>query len=1071
MPRLPRAVALLAATLLWLPATAGAVPGFPSTTTFRVDAQLGGTGSLATPVNLAQASRRSVSADGTKIAFSSASDGLSTEDDDRVSNVFVRDRTSGTVTFVSRATGASGAPASVGSFSPSISDDGTRVTFSTQSALDPADTNGAADVYVRDLVAQTTTLVSRAAPGGPVGDGPSFAGQISGDGTTVVFASNAKNLDPADPNATPDVYRVVLGGPAQLVSRANGDNGAVGNGASDFPSVSDDGSVIAFGSSSSNLGPADANNAADVYVRDVGANPDTTVLASAPDQATTATGNGNSERPAISGDGTRVAFESRASNLGDGDLDSTIDVHRRTIGTQTTTLISRATGVGGAKGNGESTDAAISDDGLTVAFRSQATNLDPAKTTAGGVYVRRTGSSTTVLGSRLDGASGAAIDVPAFTPVLNDANTASAQVVVFQAKGGLDPDVPDALPSQVYLRTFDAAQDLVAVSRGPGGAPFANDGGTTTISRGAVSADGRYVALVGTLPAYGFRGQQVWRRDLVSGTVVLVSRPDGLGSLPVPGQFGDATISADGSRVAFSSSVGYDPGDTDTQKSQVYVRDIPAGTTTWASRADGSAGAEPNRPATDPSISGDGRRVAFQSDATNLGDGATNGNQHIHVRDLVTGQTLLASRADGADGAQGGGNQYQPRLSDDGTRVAFESSSANLADGDDDTSDDVHVRDLAAGRTMLASKSSGGVKGDGGSNQLDLSGDGRRVVFNSSATNLDPRDSSGTDSVYVHDLVTGDTRVLSLRADGTELTDSTEEPSIGRDGSVVAFQTQDPVLSGGATTDQLYVVPSDGSAAPRLVSRLDGAQGLPWSRDIDTGIVSGDGSCALWSGDVDERLDGPSDYPGVFARAAGGECPRVEPDTTITEVAADAGGGKRRFAFVSTEDGSSFACSVDGAAETACTSPFTSAALAAGAHTFAVRAVDPGGVADPTPAAAAFTVTAAGGVIVTPTPPQGTKPRITKVTIGRVRAGRKATIRLRLNVAAAVRVTVERRSGKRYRKLGTLKAVRAKAGAVRITLPAKVRGKRLRKGTHRISIVATSGTLRSATVRKTFIVR
>ena len=132
------------------------------------------------------------------------------------------------------------------------------MSFASQATnLDAADTDAASDVFVRDLTRQTIELVSRAGGiDGEAGNGESQAARISGDGRWVTFASTASNLDPADGDATRDVFvRDVQDAVTTLVSRAAGVAGVSGNGASDTPDISADGRYVTFSSTSSNLDP------------------------------------------------------------------------------------------------------------------------------------------------------------------------------------------------------------------------------------------------------------------------------------------------------------------------------------------------------------------------------------------------------------------------------------------------------------------------------------------------------------------------------------------------------------------------------------------------------------------------------------------------------------------------------------------------------------------------------------------------------------------------------------------------------------------------------------------------
>ena len=209
-----------------------------------------------------------------------------------------------------------------------------------------------------------------------------------------------------------------------LVSRATGAAGAKGNDYSSSMAISADGRLVAFSSEASNLHPDDTDgglDGRDVLVRDLGANT-TTLVSRASDAAGVAgaKGNGESGSAAISADGRFVAFASGASNLHPDDTDTTWDIFVRDLETNTTTLVSRATGaagVAGAKGNGGTYNPAISADGRFVTFSSYASNLHPDDgDTTQDVFVRDLEANTTTLVSRADGASGAKGNGYAFEP-------------------------------------------------------------------------------------------------------------------------------------------------------------------------------------------------------------------------------------------------------------------------------------------------------------------------------------------------------------------------------------------------------------------------------------------------------------------------------------------------------------------------------------------------------------------------------------------------------------------------------------------------------------------------------
>ncbi len=215
---------------------------------------------------------QAISGDGRHVAFTSFADNLSAEDDNAFGNIFARDVQARTTTLVSRAAGPGGTAADGGSNVPAMSADGRHVAFeSSADNLSGEDDNVAADIFVRDLQAGTTTLVSRAAGAGGAGsDAGSFAPAISADGRHVAFESDADNLSGEDLNTARNVFaRDLQAGTTTLVSRVGGPGGGGAFGASSAAAISADGRHVAFVSDAPNLSADDVNGVANVFVRDL----------------------------------------------------------------------------------------------------------------------------------------------------------------------------------------------------------------------------------------------------------------------------------------------------------------------------------------------------------------------------------------------------------------------------------------------------------------------------------------------------------------------------------------------------------------------------------------------------------------------------------------------------------------------------------------------------------------------------------------------------------------------------------------------------------------------------------
>ena len=292
----------------------------------------------------------------------------------------------------------------------------------------------------------------------------------------------------------------------------------------------------------------------------------------------------------------------------------------------------------------------------------------------------------------------------------------------------------------------------------------------------------------------------IYVKDLVSGELVLASTS----FTGVKSDFNSfsPSISADGTLVAFVSyATNLDPRDSDGFV-DIYVKDLVTGDITLASTSD--ADVKGNAGSDQASLSADGTRVAFTSSATNLDRHDRDDVVDVYVKNLTTGDIELASTT--SSGIKGNENSWTPSLSSSGTQVAFFSYATNLDPADPDDLQDVYVKDLETKVLVLASTSSQGVKGNGDSLFVDLSADGQRVAFLSSATNLHPRDGDPFIDVYVKDLRRGGI-YLATTSDHRRKPKGgvPDAPRLTADGKAVAFGTTS-TLEPPADSDHLYDV-------------------------------------------------------------------------------------------------------------------------------------------------------------------------------------------------------------------------------------------------------------------------
>lgn len=834
------------------------------------------------------ADRPAVSHDGRYVAFVSAADVLDPAAHPDAVNVYRKDRATGQVVLVSRANGPAGAAFPFDSFSPAISDDGNRVAFMTVAPLDPSDTDGARDVYVRDIAAGTTVLASV----GTTADVDDF--DLSGNGRYVVFATFGQVL-PSDANAHSDVYRRdLLTSTTELVSDDVAGGTRAGNGSSRMPSISDDGVWVAFSSAATDLiSPAPGGASFQAYARDMTAG--RTYLVSARDGSPTAGANGDASDTDITGTGdvggsppsgrpdkVLVAYTSIAT-----DLDASSDgapgasVFLRLIGDPQSRLVSRADGVAGVNADSRAHTPSVADGGAIVVFTSDATNLG-AGDDYYGVYIRNHSTGRT----RLLSASN--------RYAVRGAVSGNARYAVWYEAGASADSDPSL--GAVFGRSYDAGSSTLGsislVSRPPGAAPFLSPAimvqtsGVDLQAPVVISADGRYVAFTARnterLPGGRPGGAaQVYRRDTLTGAIELVSRANGPNGAPADGVQGVPAMSADGNRIAFSSTASLHPAHTGST-TEIYVRDIAAGTTVLVSRADGVAGAAANATSRNPAISADGNRVAFVTAATNLG--VADRVSHVYLRDIPTGVTRLVDRASGPAGAAGNGAAEMPSLSRDGRLVAFASNATNLDPDDADSSSDIYVRDMATNVTALVSRRNGldGRKAGSYSTSPALSADGRVVVFAASDEQIAPEAGPWrfAQQVVARTLATGANVLVSRGPDGTPANRDADSPSINADGSVVAFASSATNLLPGRGGNVRQAVFARNLATGALAGPpAFGIEGAYPQQGAMLPAISGDGQCVAFPARGHNAATGVAgDFLTAYVYVVSGACPKPLPE-------------------------------------------------------------------------------------------------------------------------------------------------------------------------------------------------
>lgn len=216
-----------------------------------------------------------------------------------------------------------------------------------------------------------------------------------------------------------------------------------------------------------------------------------------------------------------------------------------------------------------------------------------------------------------------------------------------------------------------------------------------------------------------------------------------------------------------------------------------------------SSGNEANGSSSAAAISGDGRFVAYSSSADNLVAGDTNEARDIFLHDVQTGLTSRVSVS--SAGSQGNDASGSASISGNGRFVTFSSTADNLVGGDTNEQGDVFVHDVQTGVTRLVSVSSTGEAGNGISQNPTISADGRFVAFSSEADNLVAGDTNEAGDIFIHEIETGITTRVSVGWSGEQASEGVESYSMSADGRFVAFTADGENLVPGEDDCAIYI--------------------------------------------------------------------------------------------------------------------------------------------------------------------------------------------------------------------------------------------------------------------------
>ncbi|HYG63092.1 MAG TPA: hypothetical protein VEL74_10965, partial [Thermoanaerobaculia bacterium] len=815
------------------------------------------------------------SSDGRFVVFLSAEAHLvpGQVDTNRTTDVFLRDRATGTTVLVSRSATSPTTAANDSSTAPVLSADGRYVAFSslaTDLVAGQTDNNFLADLFLFDRVTGTVTLVSHAASS-PATTGNHTAGgavSLSADGAYIAFTSPAGNLVAGQGGGAG--VQVFLydraAGTNRLVSHAAGSATFASAAGADRPTLSADGRWVVYESGSEDLVAGSDLPATAVFLFD--RTTGTNILVSRSSGSMTQGGDGASTSPRISADGLWVAFQSTASNLVAGVTGSSSqDIFLWERQTGAMTLVTHDASSASTEAGVFSFLAGISADGGRVLFSALSTNLVPGQSGPAGLtkiflFDRATGANTLV--NHAAGSPAAVADQGDFRAFLSG----DGRFVAFTTSArNILPGAPETnLDDDVFL--YDHAGGGTSLASRVAGTAAAYPQGNSVGS--GISDGGEHIVFVSTVAnlASGVRDfngiEDVYTHDRVAGTAELVSR---LASPSLSaGAFTDSTdlptlTSTDGRWVVFTSSApNLVPGQVEDEAApgatrDVFLHDRATGTTLLVSR---KAGATPataaSNSSSNPVISADGRWVAFQSLAEDLvADQAQSWTDYFNVflYDRDTGIITLLSHAAGLPSTSANNHSGLPSISADGSRILFRSLATDLGATDGNGMSDLFLYDRAAGTRTLISHAAGApaTTANGPSTYGRLSADGAFIVFTSWASDLlaGQTDPSYSEDVFLHQIAAGTTTLVShIPGSATTVAaGDSRQPVISADGAVVAFESfAGDLVAGQTDTNGGYDVFlfARATGVVTLVSRASGSATTTGDASSWQPVLSADGA-------------------------------------------------------------------------------------------------------------------------------------------------------------------------------------------------------------------------------------
>jgi Tol biopolymer transport system component len=708
-----------------------------------------------------------------------------------------------------------------------IADDGSVIAFlSASNAPSLGDSDGASDVFLRDLGSNQTEIASLAQGGGnPAGGIVSFAGAtrwLSGSGSRVVFNTDDA-LEPLDlPRANNrDGYLYVRAGAgaasiSRITTSSDGTPFTSGDGvsaiAADGVRVLIYGSVLEGGQS---LSPFFAKNVDTAAVFSVTRDPLTPVDAAPISFRTTA----HTLQPdglaalVVVSDGRYVVGNDSSGDvltrfpLGSGGAEAVSRPDSRVQNTlaaandttRTSTLINRF-----------ATGGVLSADGNLVLLVSDASNLVAGDSNrAGDLFLRDRGAGTNTR--LVEGVNAARRCEPIEADLTPD-----GRYVAFESCAALHPDALATGQSNGYLLDRQSAT-IELVSRLPGAAGAARAANGCTGVR--VSDDGQRVLLYGADLAGDGQGDGLFLRDRGTQAVQRLSISESGSAFGISGYCSATALSADGAHVLIASSLAVVNANPPGQV-HLYARRVD-GPWDWITAPLAGVAFTDSSPM---SMSGDGRYVLFY--------GARAGANGLYLRDRTTATTTRVDVGNSGAPLSPSFGAIRGALSDNGRYAVFASQSDGFAAGEGFVGQQLYLRDLQRGVTARLSVRNDGALANDLVQVSGISADGRWILLAATATNLVDSDLNGsiqdlflTENPLFGDEVASDVDTLTPASTAPSL-----EAAVSASGRYVVFESLDPRLQAvcpGAPA-QPTLCPNPANCPPGstlYVFRLDTALG------------------------------------------------------------------------------------------------------------------------------------------------------------------------------------------------------------------------------------------------------